>query len=362
MRSANRIVLASAGSGKTTSLVSEANAGHEFRTGLVTYTLNGKEELVDKSYELDGVIAPHVAITTWYTFVLTHFVRPFQNYLYIPRVKNINFIDRIPSYPHIPKTNVAKYYFSSRGRIWKDRVTDFACQVIKVTNGLPVQRIEKIYRRIYIDEAQDLSGWDLELVEHLLRSNVEVCLMGDHRQATFSTNDNPKNKGFSGENILLKFEEWERAGLGQIEHQAHSYRCNQQICDFADAIFPHCHKTKSRNGEERGHDGLFFVRQSCVEAYAASFAPQPLRYNRTKKINHGRPLNFGESKGLTFDRTLIYPHGPFEKYLATGKLKDAGKELAKIYVAITRARFSVGFVVPDKFASKMLPYWAPDDS
>ncbi len=58
-------------------------------------------------------------------------------------------------------------------------------------------------------------------------------------------------------------------------------------------------------------------------------------------------MNFGAAKGMTFDRTLIYPHGPLKKFLATGKHADAGKELDKIYVAITRARQSVAFVVND---------------
>ena len=50
---------------------------------------------------------------------------------------------------------------------------------------------------------------------------------------------------------------------------------------------------------------------------------------------------------MTFDRTLIYPHGPLRKYLSTGKLADAGKDLSKICVAATRARQSTAFVVED---------------
>ena len=48
---------------------------------------------------------------------------------------------------------------------------------------------------------------------------------------------------------------------------------------------------------------------------------------------------------MTFDRTLIFPHAPLMNFLRTGNVKDAGKEIAKIYVAITRARQSVAFVV-----------------
>jgi DNA helicase-2/ATP-dependent DNA helicase PcrA len=66
-------------------------------------------------------------------------------------------------------------------------------------------------------------------------------------------------------------------------------------------------------------------------------------------------MNFGAVKGMTFDRTLIFPHGPLKKYLVSGDLKDAGKELAKLYVAVTRARQSTAFVVPDNSGDLIVP-------
>ena len=55
-------------------------------------------------------------------------------------------------------------------------------------------------------------------------------------------------------------------------------------------------------------------------------------------------MNFGEAKGLTFDRVLIFPHGGGKKWLSTGKLTHIEKSAAKMYVGTTRARFSVAFV------------------
>ena len=55
-----------------------------------------------------------------------------------------------------------------------------------------------------------------------------------------------------------------------------------------------------------GHDGIFAVERRRVADYCAKFDPQPLRYNRTYTDIAGRPINFGASKGMTFDRTLIY--------------------------------------------------------
>lgn len=266
----------------------------------------------------------------------------------------INF-NRVPDQlRRISKSDTGRFFFSSTGRLWRDRVTDFACQVIEKTGGLPVKRLGNIYSRIYIDEAQDLSGWDLELVQLLLKSGIKVILVGDHRQATYSTNDNSKNKAYAGENIIDKFAEWQKAGLAAIEHQSHSYRCNQDICNFADLLFPACQKTTSYNETVTGHDGVFLVFERDLDRYCKTFNPQPLRYDKRTNTAHGTPLNFGEAKGMTFERTVIYPHGPFKKYIKTGQLADAGKALAKTYVAVTRARHSVAIVVPDQFKSALL--------
>ncbi|MBP2558736.1 DNA helicase-2/ATP-dependent DNA helicase PcrA [Neorhizobium galegae] len=355
----NKIILASAGSGKTYGLVQEASAEDACRNALVTYTIRGKDELAGKAYELFGAIPPHLTVGTWYSFVLKHFVRPYQNHLFDPWVSHIRF-ERIPlALRKIPKSKTGPFYFGKGTGIWQDRVTDFACRIIEKTNGLPIKRLEAIFQRIYFDEAQDLSGWDLELIEHLLRSKIKITLVGDHRQATFKTNDNPKNKKFAGKDIIGMFEQWDRKRLASIEHQTHSRRCNQAICDFADTIFPDCRKTRSLQEVQTPHDGLFLVRLSDLQNYVDTFGPQPLRYDRRRIVEFGNPINFGESKGMTFDRTLVFPHGPYLKFLGSGNLADAGKELARIYVSLTRARYSVGFVVPDNFRSSLLPFFEP---
>lgn len=45
---------------------------------------------------------------------------------------------------------------------------------------------------------------------------------------------------------------------------------------------------------------------------------------------------------MTFERILIYPNGPFKDFLIRGK---ALKTPQKYYVAVTRAKYSIAFVV-----------------
>jgi superfamily I DNA/RNA helicase len=40
------------------------------------------------------------------------------------------------------------------------------------SGGAVIHRLENIYNYIYIDEVQDLSGYDLDLIELLFRSKI----------------------------------------------------------------------------------------------------------------------------------------------------------------------------------------------
>lgn len=358
MPSNNRVIVASAGSGKTSTIVNDAHGSADTRCAAITYTNNSRSEISDKAFRILGHLPPNLRVSTWYAFLLRHFVRPYQRCLYEPRVSSLRFVNGI-SARYVPETQTARHYFGAKGKIYIDKVSKFACRAIEQTGGLPIQRFEQIFDRLYIDESQDLAGYDLDLIEQILKSDVEVVLVGDHRQATYSTNSARKNKKYAGANIVLKFEEWEKAGLCEIEYQNISHRCVQEICDFADLLNPALPKTVSQNETVTGHDGVFAVRKKHVESYMDSFNPQTLRYNRAQKSVPGRPINFGEAKGMTFNRTLIFPHKGFEKYVLSGNLKDAGKEIAKIYVAVTRARQSTAILVSDKTNDCQIAIWEP---
>lgn len=355
MRSDNRIVVAAAGSGKTTRIVDEACGTPNSRSALITYTINNVSEMRGKAFGRIGYIPDNVTVSTWFAFLLRHFVRPYQNCLYPQRVSRIIFVQgRSPRGSR--ESNIRVHYFGKPGQIYSDKISKFACRVIEETKGLPLRRFEQIFDRLYIDESQDLGAYDLELIRLLMKSGIKVTLVGDHRQATYSTNNAAKNRAYARARIIEKFKEWEKEGLCTIEYQSHSYRCTQAICDFADQFYPGLPRTISTNKNVTGHDGVFAVLRSQALEYFNTFHPQILRYNRATENILGAPINFGEAKGMEFERVLIYPHKKLEKFLATGRIKDAGSDIAKIYVAITRARQSTAFVVPDVTTPTLFPF------
>lgn len=358
MPSQNKIIVAAAGSGKTTTIIQDAGSDPDCSSLMITYTVNGRDELIKKAYEEYAHVPSHLTIMTWFTFLLTHIVRPYQNLFETSgqRVNGIFFNNGI-SAQYVGADDIRRHYFSSPGNIYRDKISKFGCEVNRTTGGKPLVRLQSIFDRIFIDEAQDLAGYDLDIVEHLLRSELQTNLVGDPRQATYSTNDGPKYKKYRGAKIIGIFEHWEKKSLCEIKHQNYSHRCVQPICDLADRFHLLDKDTESRNKATTGHDGVFAIRKSDVSAYLAMFttAPQVLRFNKKTKNLKGDPINFGQSKGMTFERTLIFPHASFKKFFTTNDIEDAGKSVEKIYVALTRARQSVGIVVDDNYKEEVLP-------
>lgn len=67
-----------------------------------------------------------------------------------------------------------------------------------------------------------------------------------------------------------------------------------------------------------------------------------LKYDRKTATDNYYSYNFGECKGMTFQRVLIYPNGPFLDFLLRRKKLSSPQ---KYYVAATRAKYSIAFVV-----------------
>ena len=339
----NKVIIAAAGSRKTTCLVEEALTILDRNVLITTYTNENVEQINSYIVKHHGHIPKNLTVMSWFSFLLQEGVRPYQNRLTSrERIQTINFSSTPNRY--VAKTDIDNYYLTKTGDIYRDRVADFICECNRRSGGMIIKRLESIYGVILIDELQDLAGYDLNLLEALLRSSIIILAVGDPRQATFSTNNSSKNKQYKKSHILEWIKRAKATGLFVIEERADCYRSNQIICDFADALFPDLPKTKSHNMTVTGHDGIFSIKPHEVSEYIATHKPQLLRHSvRTKTM--GLPaLNIGLAKGRTYDRVLIFPTEPMKVYWATKNLEKAG-DLTKLYVAVTRARYSTAFVI-----------------
>jgi len=344
MPSNNLAVLSCAGSGKTSEIVKMAASTPSGRSLLLTYTRNNAQEIRTRFYKTKGFIPANCDVITWYSFLLSHWVRPYQRQYRALRIDEIAWING-KSAIGIPKSNPSRYFFSPQGRIYRDKIAEFGVACDAASGGKVIKRLAQIYSTIYIDEFQDLTAWDLDIVELLLRSGIRTVIVGDHRQHILRTNDGPKYKKYRGEGILKRIDSWKGQGICKIENRNDNRRSCQTICDLADYVFPHSANMVSVSVGATGHDGVFVINSSAVSAYYATFSPAILRWDKRTECHGYGAMNFGESKGLGFDRVLIYPNGPIRKFLSQNDKGAISNARAKLYVGVTRARYSVAFVL-----------------
>jgi hypothetical protein len=377
----NKLIIAAAGSGKTTYLVQEALKIKDERVLITTYTIaNGEEirkKLVEENQKQNGLacIPSNITVQTWFSFLLQHGARPFQGCLFEKRIKGLVSVNGQSGFQYYQKPcdkhkngvgkdypcskcqqpryysedkDFEKHYFTKNLDVYTDKLAKFAVRCNSISNGAVMHRIERIYQHIYIDEVQDLAGYDLDILKLLFRSQSNLLLVGDPRQGTYSTNNSPKNKKYRKSGIIYFFEDTTMNIETDDTSLLINHRCNCSICNFSNKLFPNFKGTTSDNMKITGHDGVFFIRQCGVDDYLSKYSPIQLRDSKRTNVNEKYPaVNFGESKGLSFDRILIYPTKPIINYLIGNSTELASTSHSRLYVAITRARYSVGIVVDD---------------
>lgn len=350
-RQNNIAVLAAAGSRKTECVVDAALAVTEGRVLITTYTDENQRHILRRIEQKMGIVPKNIAVMGWFRFLITQCVKPYQRALtgHPFMIAGLNFKGRRNRFTK--KTDLA-YFVDGNADLYRDGVSDFAVQLNTKTNGAVVERLERIYTHLFIDEVQDLGGYDLDVLDLLLSSQISLMIVGDPRQYTFATNLCPRNNKYRGLGEVQWFSE--RKGQCVLEQRNYSYRCNQAICDFADRIFPDLPATESRDVPASGHDGVFTVPANLLTEYLHDHGPvTALRYDKNAETLGIPATNIGVAKGSTHDRVIIFPTKPMLAYLEGG---DASKLKApeKLYVAVTRARFSVAFVVPVAWPNRPL--------
>lgn len=350
----NKLTIAAAGSGKTTFLVQEALKQNEGKILITTYTQANEAEIRKKIVEKNKFIPENVIVQTWFSFLLQHGVRPFQGILFEKKIKGLILMNEqsgikykkgnIPIYFSEEK-EFEQHYFTKGLKIYSDKLSKFVFRCNEKSNGNVIDRISRIYSHIFIDEVQDLAGYDLELLKLFFNSSSTTQLVGDPRQGTYSTNSAPKNKQFKKANIINFFTDQIHNLAKDDTSLMTNYRCNKAICDLSNKLFPNFQATTSGNNEITEHSGVFLIKEQDIENYLQKFEPIQLRDSKRTNVNENhRVMNFGEAKGLSFDRVLIYPTEPFIKWLKDNNAELAETSRSKLYVGITRARHSVAIV------------------
>lgn len=352
----NKLILASAGAGKTTFIVNHAieKASEGVSVLITTFTEACEQEIRDKIVKKCGCIPKNICLKTWFSFLISHGVKPFQGRLFVYDVKGMVLVNgksglRYKSKKGFPvywgEDQFDKFYFTDSRKIYSDKLAQLTIRCNDASDGMVFDRISRCFKFIYIDEVQDLAGYDLEVLDCLFKSNADIVLVGDPRQATYSTNNSRKNKKYVKSEIVNYFEDSKLDIETDTTSLTVNYRCSESICNFSNSLYPDLPPATSGNREITGHDGVFVLSAEKINQYLVEFNPVQLRDSIKTSVNKEfEALNFGKSKGLTLDRVVIYPSGPMIKWLKNSRSELSQTARSKFYVALTRARYSVAIV------------------
>lgn len=365
---ARRLLLASAGAGKSRRIAERAleHAAAGRKVLLLTFTINNQAELVKQICRLNGCQPEYVVVKGWFSFLLEDMIRPYQRCIVPDRISGV-FLNT--GNPHLlPGKHYAKkdrgekidgrfnpLHFVTEGenRAHTYYLAKLAARVHMHTGGSAARRLAEIYSAVFVDEVQDLVGWDFDILRALAETNMgEIDCVGDFRQAVYQTSETSKQPQSSAEK-LAQFKNMEF----EPESLAISWRSIQVICDMGDRLhardghyLPTVSKVAAAPLEYAGHQGIFAVPKARLGQYIDTYHPVILRWNRgtQKKLCEGQiTYNFGECKGMGFERVLILPPDRHAKFLSGDMTafddSETDDSRNKLYVAITRARYSVAF-------------------
>lgn len=361
----NKIVIAAAGSGKTTYLIEEAVKIKGERVLITTYTESNEAEIRRKFYELVGHVPANVVIMTWFSFLITHGVKPFQGGLFEFSISGMLLVSTQSGLKYRtqqgkpvfwPEADIDKHYFDPTRRVYSDKLPKLVIRCNDKSGGAVIDRISRVFPHVFIDEVQDLAGYDLDILAALARSSVRLLMVGDLRQVTYRTHHERRYEKYADGGIInfLRNELPRKVSVDIDETTLNrSHRNSAVICAVSSRLYPtlpvsqacECVRCRTETAADAG--GAFILRLADYAHYMVTVQPMQLRDKITSPgVDLAWPvMNFGESKGRGFDHVVILPTDPMRRWLSDSNTNLKPQSRAKLYVALTRGRHSVAIAM-----------------
>ena len=327
-----RLILAVAGSGKTTYLVNQMDLMKRFL--IVTYTNNNVNNIRNAIIKKFGYFPNNIKLKSYFQFLISFCFNPFVK----DKCKAKGVTYKGPSNSFI-KSDKIQYYLSSNRCLFHNRIAKL-CQTINLTE-LISKRIDKYFDCFFFDEIQDLASHDFDLISKIIPKNAQTIFVGDFYQHTFDTSrDGNKNKSLY-DDIKEYCKKWVKAGL-QIDTitLGNSWRCTQTTCDYVRnnlGIEIHSHKNDSSTIR-------FIDNQEDVDTLTQNNVPMLFLQEHSKYSCFG--MNWGESKGLDdfIDIGIVLNKTTLALYQKKQLNQLAPSTKNKLYVACTRAKRNLFFI------------------
>lgn len=334
------IILAVAGSGKTTHIIQQLNL--EKRSLIITYTHSNIKNLKDAILKKFKCFPDNITLMPYFSFLYSFCLRPLlPNNL---SVRGISYEENQNRY--LKQTNL-KYFFDGNKRAYSNRIG----KLLKIMNLLDDvnERIVKYYDNMFIDEIQDFAGHDFNLIMSIAKTNIDMMFVGDFYQHTFDTSrDGNTNKYLH--NDLDNYKDRFKSSSIKVDSGIlnNSYRCSPTVCNFITdniGIEIYSHKdsaTKIEILETLEDADKIFNDKSVVKLFLQKY----YEYGCYSK-------NWGDCKGENkYHNVCVVLNKTTLNLFRKGKLNELKPQTKnKLYVACSRANNDL-FFVSDEFYKK----------
>lgn len=340
----NQLILAVAGSGKTTHIVNKLDL--EKRSLVITYTNNNFRNLRDSILCKFGYFPSNIKLMTYFSFIYSFCYRPFLSLKF--KAKGINYDgnpNKFVSQFIRGTTQINKSYFADEyGRLYGNRIA----KLLEIQSVLPDinSRVTKYFDNLFIDEVQDFAGHDFNLLGSIAQANINKIFVGDFYQHTYDTS----RDGNVNSNLHSDFDSYVNS-FAQIgfdidqERLKNSYRCSPSVCKFIkDYLGIEIYSNKTE-------DSQIFVLDSQEQAdcFFQDDGVVKLFYREHRKYDcYSR--NWGESKGENkyHDVCVVLNQTTAKQFKANNLHGLSPQTKNKLYVACSRANNNL-YLVDEEF-------------
>ena len=318
-----KLILAVAGSGKTTNLINKLNLNERFY--LVTYTITNASLIRLRIIKKFGYLPNNIKVSTYFNFLYSFCIKPFLFYKY--NLKGV-FFENSPE-----PTNVRKY-ISKSGYAYHNRLG----KLIEYENLIDdiKLRLEKFCDHFYYDEVQDLGGHDFNFIMELSKSNVNFLYVGDFFQQTYVTSFDRNVNGNLHKDYDKYLKRYEDYNITiDLETLSNSWRCSPTICNYISenlGIIIGSHRTDST-------EITLIEDKETISSIIKDNSIIKLVFRNANKRDF-RAKNWGECKGEDdfIDTCIIMNATTFKLYKKDNLFKLANQTKNKLYVALSRTR------------------------
>lgn len=325
-----RIILAVAGSGKTSHVINKLNLNT--RALIITYTDANVQNLRYKAIAKFGYIPDNIQIMSYFSFATTFSYMPIfklQN-----KTRGIIFPDKIPMQKGVTQDKI-EYFQTKSGYLYGQRIAKLLCRDVVIDEVR--NRIKKYFDYFIVDEVQDFTSHDFDLLTKLAETNINILYVGDFYQHTYPTSrDGSKRSSLFKQDYDKYLAEWGTIEGLVIDQNTlnKSYRCGAEVCDFVEkylGISMGTHKTAPVKVKDIYANPILTKNIVSDDDTKKLFLQKSYTYNCSSS-------NIGDSKGAQFNQTcLVLSKEMYRKLMAGDSSSISPITRSKLYVGLTRS-------------------------